>query len=491
MRSTLHPHQAHALDLLKYSFLAGHRRPMVKAPTGFGKTILAAAIVEGALAKGNRVLFTVPAISLINQTVEAFHREGISEVGVIQADHPLTDMTKPVQVASVQSLARRTIPDVDVVVLDEAHRWFKFYETWMGQDFWNPVPFIGLSATPWTKGLGRHFDDLIVAANTDELIERGYLSDFEVFVPSHPDLSKVRTVAGDYHEGDLSKIMQDAKLVGDVVEAWLKLGNGEPTLCFAVDRAHARKLQNEFHRVGVNAGYVDANTSLDERAEIAADFKVGAVPVVVNVGVLTTGVDWDVRCLILARPTKSKILFTQIIGRALRTAEGKGKARILDHSDTHLRLGMVTSVDRNNNTLCPGRGQKNELRRGREEPKPVECTECSYLKPPKTPVCPNCGFAPQKQSEIESAAGELAQLQGKAPVVSDAEKKRFFRMLRGYAWKHQKTERWIKAKYKTRFNSWPNFRVDIDPMEPSPEVIGWIRHTNIKWAKSQKKRAAA
>jgi DNA repair protein RadD len=91
-----------------------------------------------------------------------------------------------------------------------------------------------------------------------------------VLAPSHPDLSKVRTVAGDYHEGDLAEIMGDAKLVGDVVETWRRHGENRPTLCFGVDRAHAKSLQEAFTRAGIPCAYVDAFTELDERELSAA-----------------------------------------------------------------------------------------------------------------------------------------------------------------------------------------------------------------------------
>jgi superfamily II DNA or RNA helicase len=167
---------------------------MLQAPTGFGKTLLAAAVVDGARRKGKRVIFVVPALSLIDQTVQAFGEEGIVEVGV--GFHELSDFNQPVQVASVQTLMRRKIPAADVVVIDEAHRWFDFYGKWMSDPEWAKVPFIGLSATPWTKGLGKHYDDLLIAATTRDLIDAGYLSQFRVFAPSHPDLGAVRTVRG-------------------------------------------------------------------------------------------------------------------------------------------------------------------------------------------------------------------------------------------------------------------------------------------------------
>jgi DNA repair protein RadD len=91
------------------------------------------------------------------------------------------------------------------VIVDEAHRMSKFVTDWMGNDDWAGVPFIGLSATPWAKGLGRLYDKLIIAATTQQLIADKHLSPFRVFAPSHPDLTGVRTRAGDYHEGDLSR----------------------------------------------------------------------------------------------------------------------------------------------------------------------------------------------------------------------------------------------------------------------------------------------
>ncbi len=237
MRFDLHPHQALALTRLRASLLAGKKRPMLQAPTGAGKTLLAAAIVDGALEKGKRVLFTVPLLSLVDQTVEAFARQGIDAVGVMQGYHPQTDGTQPVQIASLQTLRRRRIPEADLVIIDEAHRWFTFMEAWLASPEWQRVPFIGLSATPWGSGLGKHFDDLIVAATTAELIDNGFLAPFRVFAPSHPDLAGVRTVAGDYHEGQLSEAMSKPMLVADVVGTWLRLGDNRPTLCFAVDRA--------------------------------------------------------------------------------------------------------------------------------------------------------------------------------------------------------------------------------------------------------------
>jgi DNA repair protein RadD len=227
----LQPQQARLLEQIDRAFTDGCRRLMVQAPTGGGKTIVAAALARLRLSAGKRVIFTVPALSLIDQTVEKFYAEGIRDVGVIQANHVLTNYARPIQIASVQTLQRRQIPPADLVMIDEAHRLFDFYSEWLGKPEWKDIPFIGLSATPWTRGLGRHFNQLIIGATTQQLIEAGYLAKFKVFAPASPDLSDVRTIAGDYREDDLSKAMDKAPLVADVVDTWIARAQNRPTLC--------------------------------------------------------------------------------------------------------------------------------------------------------------------------------------------------------------------------------------------------------------------
>src|SRR3981189_3534859 len=150
MKRELRPHQSQAIEMLRQSLGLGKRRPVLQAPTGFGKTRLAAAVVEGAVAKQKRGIFTVPALSLVDQTVEAFWNDGIRDVGVIQGTHAMTDWSRPVQVASVQTLQRRPLPEADMVIIDECHRLFEFYGRWMMDPAWQGRKFIGLSATPWT-----------------------------------------------------------------------------------------------------------------------------------------------------------------------------------------------------------------------------------------------------------------------------------------------------------------------------------------------------
>src|SRR3984885_7645030 len=314
----LRPHQQLALDDLRVSVATGHRRPMLQAPTGFGKTLTAAHIIQCALDKGKRVAFTVPAISLIDQTVAAFEAEGIDCIGVMQGVHERTDRDQPVQVCSVQTIARRKRPDVDIVLVDEAHQLHREIFRWMKDC--PDIPFIGLSATPWARGLRKYYDDLIIAATTADLIRDGFLSPFIAFAPCEPDLAGVRTVAGDFHEGELAEAMDRAVITGDIVETWLKRGEGRSTFCFCVNRRHAHNVAERFLDVGVAAEYMDGDTPREGREEIFGRFRSGETRIICNVGVLTTGIDLDVRCIILARPTKSRMLFVQTIGRGLRPA---------------------------------------------------------------------------------------------------------------------------------------------------------------------------
>jgi DNA repair protein RadD len=240
----LRPHQVRALDALRGSLSAGKCRPMLQAPTGFGKTLTAAHIIQRALDKGKRVAFVVPALSLIDQTVAAFEAEGIHCIGVVQGAHERTDRDQPVQVCSVQTLARRKRPEVDLVLVDEAHQQHREIFRWMREC--TDIPFLGLSATPWSRGLGKHYDDLITAATTADLIRDGFLSRFKTFAPSEPDLAGVKTVAGDFHEGELADAMDRSVVTGDIVDTWLQRSEGRSTFCFCVNRRHAQHVAERF-----------------------------------------------------------------------------------------------------------------------------------------------------------------------------------------------------------------------------------------------------
>lgn len=484
MNAILRPHQVQLIQNIEQAVDGGCLHIMAGAPCGFGKTMVGSAIADKIQKAGKRMIFTVPALSLIDQTAEKFWAEGVRDVGVIQANHRMTNYSRPVQIASVQTLQRREVPAADLVIIDEAHRWFDSYADWIHGP-WKNIPVIGLSATPWTRGLGRHFDRLIIGATTKELIDAGYLSKFRVFAPASPDLSGVRTIAGDYHEGDLSKAMDKAPLVADVVDTWKERGQNRPTLCFAVDRAHAKNLQSKFESAGISAGYVDAYTPVLERKEIARQFHAGKIKVVCNVGCLTTGIDWDVRCIILARPTKSEMLFVQMIGRGLRTANGKDDCLILDHSDNHIRLGFVTDIQ--HDRLDDGR-ERQKAQPKAAEALPKKCPKCTFLKPPKLAQCPACGFKPEPRCDVVSADGELIELSSRftAKRLNREEQATFFRELKHHAATHNYKHGWVAHKFREKFGHWPNGLEHLTGLPPSAATIGWIRSRQIAYAKAMK-----
>jgi DNA repair protein RadD len=194
MRDLLRPYQSEALAKVRGALLENATRIMLQAPAGAGKTVLAASMAEDQIAFGNRVAFVVSDLSLIDQTIAAFNAQGIADIGIIQADHPAWNPNAAVQICSIRTLSRRGAPRVDFVLVDEAHKWHKAHEDWFSRPEMATIPVIGLTATPWRKGLDKHFQKLIKVTSTTKLIEEKYLSPFRAYAPAHPDLTGVKIV---------------------------------------------------------------------------------------------------------------------------------------------------------------------------------------------------------------------------------------------------------------------------------------------------------
>jgi superfamily II DNA or RNA helicase len=486
---TLRPDQEDAIARLRQKLNTGIRRVVMMGATGYGKGLVAASIIRSAREKGKKVLLTVPAISLVDQMVDVLYEQGITDVGVIQASHHMTDWSKPVQVASVQTLQRKDrLPECDLILIDECHILFKFYEKLLLSHEQRCIPKIGFSATPFTKGLGKYYQDLIIAATTEQLIAEGKLSPFRVFAPSHPDLKGVRTLAGDYHEGDLADRMNQAKLTADIISTWQAQGENRPTICFAVNRAHAAAIADQFKARDIGAGYMDCETSLDERRNIRRQFLAGELRVICNVDVVGMGIDWpEVSCVIYARPTKSEIRYVQNIGRALRTAEGKVDTIILDHSDTTLRLGFVTNI--RHDQLDDGEPKE---RAPAKIALPKECPQCHYLKPPRMAVCPACGFVSKIINRIEPRSGELRELTGGTKSAKKfPDRIAIFGQLMWWGRHRGYKDGWAANKYRDLYGVWPRGCSGAPHEPPGLELASWIRSTEIRWAKSKRLEARA
>lgn len=329
------PYQADAIAYSRAKIAEGIRRVLINAPTGAGKTVVAAGIVQRAVAKGKRVLFLAHRRELIEQTVAKLVDAGVLNFGVIMAGNRLNNASAPVQVASIQTLIRRELPPADLIVVDEAHRanarsYLSIIANYPG------AVVIGLTATPERtdgKGLDDLFDDMVVVETVPNLIDQGYLVKPTCYVGETADLSGVRIKRGDYDESQLAEAMDKPRLVGDIVANWQRLAAGRQTVAFASSVAHAEHIAAEFRAAGISAAMVCGETPKTQREAVISDWKAGYIQVVANAMIFVEGFDYpELECCILARPTQSISMYLQQVGRIMRPAPGKSGALVLDHA---------------------------------------------------------------------------------------------------------------------------------------------------------------
>ncbi len=245
---------------------AGHRRPIIVAPTASGKTVIFSAIIKAAQAQGKRAIVLAHTREIIRQTSEKLSANDI-EHGVIMAGF----MTQPdamVQVAGIQTLWSRAVrsnrmelPPADLLIVDEAHHCpARTYRKII--DSYPDAILIGLTATPCRgdgRGLGSIFDAIVECPQVAELIEQKFLVRTRVYAPVDPDLKGVETRVGDYVESQLADRMDRAGLIGDIVSNWHKYGERRKTVCFAVNVAHSLHIRDEFIKSGVRAEHLDGS----------------------------------------------------------------------------------------------------------------------------------------------------------------------------------------------------------------------------------------
>ncbi len=466
-----------ALDAAIYaSVRAGHRRIIVQLPTGGGKTIIAAHLMDRSAKKGKRPMFVAPAIALIEQTLRSFEAQGISDIGIIQAQHRRTDWRAQVQIASRDTLIRRPLPEVDFVIIDEAHDQRDALNAILDGEAWKNKIIVGLSATPWSRGLGLHWDHLIIGATISDMISDGYLCPFRVFGVTdeyEPDMSGVNTVAGEFQEAGAARVMGEAKIVGNTVDTWLKyrqegLHPGDRTFLYGVNRAHARSLMDAFLAAGIPCGYIDGNSPPEERLRTFERYRRREDKILCNVGVLVTGVDEDVRCIQDCQPVKSQIRHVQKIGRGLRIADGKEYCLILDHAGNHTRKGLGMVTDIHHEALDKRKpGDKAEGEDEKPVPQPRKCGNCCAMIPPATRVCPACGAIPVVQNRIAHEKGELVEVKAKNPQKD--EKQEFFSGLLYIAASRGFKPGWAANKYRVKYGVWPRGVVPV-PRPPGVAV---------------------
>jgi DNA repair protein RadD len=492
------PYQDDVIAEIERRVAAGERRILLVAPTGSGRTVIAAALLAGA---SRRALMIAHRREIVNQTSDKLASFGVFH-GIIQAgdERKLRPMA-PVQVASIQTLHARAIrsdampmPLADLLIIDEAHHACATTYQAVLEKYPDAI-VLGLTATPCRgdgRGLGGIFDVLIECPQIPELIEHKYLVPTRIYAPVNPDLRGVQTRQGDYVESQLADRMDRDKLVGDIVTHWHKHGEGRRTVCFAVSVGHSQHITNEFNHAGISAEHLDGGTSIEDRAAILARLASGETQVVCNCMVLTEGFDCpDIGCIILARPTKKMGLFRQMIGRGLRPADGKQDCIILDHSGAVWVHGrpedrVAWTLDPDERATAPEhqkRGQSDK----RNDRGLLECSQCSAIRVGGKP-CPACGFMPKRPAEfIPTTAGELGLVKhGTATRVEPDEFMKAewlgmfhaIQMMRGY------NPKFPTAKFMERFGHWPP-RGPVRPIAPSDECLAWVRSRQIAYARRQ------
>lgn len=473
-----------------------YRTFMVSSPTGSGKTGLAAFITDGFINNNMRVLFIAPYTVLIEQTMDRFIQYGIDKnlISLIWQNHKLYNPNKPIQIASADTLIRRELPeDVDLIIIDEAHLKRKKLLTYIKE---TKARVIGLSGTPFASFLGHYYEKLIKPTSMKELIQLGELSSYEFYAPTRPNLDKVRTVntsmGKDYNEEDLVEVMGDADLVGNLVQNWLENGQNLPTICFCVNVKHANYVTIQFKKHGINADVMTANTSPEVRRLIIDRFELGFTKIIVNVGVLVAGFDSDVRCIIYARPTKSEIRWVQCIGRGLRTAQGKNKCLIFDHSGTVHRLGFPDDIEYNSLPQKDDGMRVNSIQERKERVrKPKECPSCKFIKPVGIYSCPKCGYEPLANEDVETDETRNIQKISKGKRVYSKDEKQswwsqilYYQFLMAQTKNKQLSDAWCAHVYRSKFGVWPK-KLNNIIQEISPEVRNFILSKQIAYAKSQ------
>lgn len=404
----LRQYQLQAIDGLRQAFLQGHRSALLVMPTGAGKTACFTSMAASATSKQKRTLILVHRRELINQASSKLKLLGV-EHGIIAAG--FEPSSHDVQVASVQTLVRRLNKidfRPDLLIADEAHHAVAGSWDTIIKHFSDAL-LVGVTATPERldgRGLGSHFQSLVIGPYVDDLVADGYLSPHKVFAPPiGVNLSKVKMRGGDYAKDELGEIMDKPAITGCAVAHYKRLADGLPAIAFCVNVAHATSVCNSFVDAGYRAKLVTGEMPMDQRDEAISGLADGRTQILCSVDVVSEGTDVPaVSCAILLRPTASTSLYMQQVGRVLRPQPGK-VAIIIDHVNSTRKHGFVD--DRRSWSL-----DSKAKRQRKDEPAPSvrQCPQCFAAFKPQ-PICPCCGHVFEtKEGGILNLKGDLQEL---------------------------------------------------------------------------------
>lgn len=472
----LRQYQSESIDALRKNFEDRETKSQILASmVGSGKTICGAFLLRECLQKGHPGIFVVDRLNLLDQTSAVFDRYGIGH-GVVQSGHARYRPEELIQVASIQTLARRGWPRADLIVADEVH---VVYKTMVDKIAKKDARIVGLTATPFTRGLGRHYQKLVNVTTGNKLTKEGFLVPFKVWAAAEPDMTGAEVVAGEWTDEEASK--RAVKIIGDVVKEYKTHGCDQKTIAFGVDVAHCEAMQIQFLAAGVNAQLYTYRTSDDERDMILREFRKpdSAIRILISVAALSRGFDVpDVGCLIMARPLKSSFAeFIQTLGRLLRAFPGKEFGIVLDLAGNFMRHypAMVEFFEEGAQTLDDGKPKPNKPAIAAEK-KPRKCSRCKYL-PVLGECCPACGHIMKRISSVKHEEGSLGAFDGSKVLKLDRESKctlfaelRFIGMDEGYK------PGWAAWKYRAITGVWPNAPGlrDVAPQPPRRETLAAV-----------------
>lgn len=420
------PFQDAAHESLRAGARAGHKNQLLMAPTGSGKTYLGLRVAAEALKLGKRAIFVCDRTALIEQTSARADEYGLAAHGIIQADHPRTDSSMPFQIASAQTLQRRAWPDADVIIVDEAHTQLK---AWTDHVPTARAKVVGLSATPFSKGLGQIFTNLVNATTAHELTQSGVLVPMRVLSTTRPDMTNAETSGGEWTQAAAAE--RGKEIIGDVVAEWHKHAPGKKTIVFGATIAHCEEIAAAFNESGVWAAVFTAHTSDSERREMLKEYRRhdSKLRVLVSVEALAKGFDVpDVECVCDCRPLrKSLSTAIQMWGRGLRSSPDTGKESclLLDFSGNICRFASDYTDVFFNGLAALDMGEKLDkaIRTEEDEKKVKTCPSCGFT--PFVGRCMSCGHEVRKQSSVDVLPGAMHEIKlgvsKNAPKISKAD----------------------------------------------------------------------
>lgn len=361
----LRPYQTEVLTAISEARDAGHSRQLIVLPTGTGKTVIFARLMADT---PGRRLCLVHRDELVRQTVRQLRDAGLDSVGVIKAAD--NDVTSDVIVASVQTLCRdkRLAAYVrhgkaDLIVVDEAHHApAPSYRKILDGALAPGGLLVGVTATPdrqtahevilpnrrvisiRTAGMRRVFDHLTYARQLTDMIAEGWLVDVvPVTIDTDADMSSVRTVAGDWSADELGDALESSDAYEAILQAWQTHASDRPTIVFLPTVQTSKDMAETFARANIPVAHIDGNTPVEDRQLAYKKLRSGDIRVITNCMVLTEGFDEpSVSCIVVARPTQTRSLFAQMIGRGTRLYPGKADCLVMSVVAHSLDIPPVT-----------------------------------------------------------------------------------------------------------------------------------------------------